>query len=221
MQRRRERSAGAQETVQPVAGVITWAALIRAFGSVGLTSFGGGRVAYFWHALVVRRRWLTDSELLEGVAISQLLPGPNIANLSVYLGGRLRGGRGALLAIAAVLAPGALMMLVLSILYLDRGQTPALAPVFRGVGAGAAGLALASTIAVGARSVRSPAAILLAATTFLCVALFHLNPLAVIIPLAVAGALWSHRQAGRGETVATPAPRLAPDDTSHTGGTGE
>ncbi len=163
--------------------------IVRAFGRIGLTSFGGGRVAYFWHEIVVRRRWLTETELLEGLAVSHVLPGPNIGNLSVYLGQRLRGGRGAVLALVAVVAPGAVMMLALTVLYFARGQTPAIAPVFRGVGAAAVGLAFGSAVGVGARTVRDPAAALLAVLTFAGVALAGLNPLAVIIPLALAGAV--------------------------------
>ena len=163
--------------------------LVRAFGAIGLTTFGGGRVAYFWHELVVRRRWLTEPELLEGLAVSHMLPGPNIGNLSVYLGQRLRGGRGALLAILGVVAPGAAMMLGLTVLYFARGQTPGFEPVFRGVGAAAGGLALGSALSVGTRTVRDPVAGLLTGLTFAGVALIGLQPLAVIVPLALAGAV--------------------------------
>ena len=176
----------------PRAELVSLWLLVRAFGRIGLTSFGGGRITYFWHEIVVRRRWLTEADLLEGVAISQLLPGPNVANLSVYLGQRLRGGRGAALAALAVPGPGAVTMLALAVLYLERGQTPAAGPVFAGVGAAAAGLALSSTLAVGARAVRDPAAVLLAGLTFAGVALLELNPLAVILPLGLAGA-WLRR----------------------------
>src|SRR5690242_19542244 len=71
--------------------------LIRVFGGIGLTSFGGGRVAYFWHEVARRRRWVPEEELLEGIAITSLVPGPNFGNLSVFLGQRLRGAPGALL----------------------------------------------------------------------------------------------------------------------------
>src|ERR1700722_19334150 len=122
--------------------------LLRSFGTIGLTSLGGGRFAYFYHEFVRKQHWLNDTDLLDALALSQVLPGPNIGNLSVLLGQRLRGLRGAALALLAVLTPGAVAMLVLSALYFGHGQVPGLLPVFKGIGAAAAGLALATSLQV-------------------------------------------------------------------------
>jgi chromate transport protein ChrA len=62
-------------------------------------------------ALVVRRTWLTGEEFLPGLTLSQLLPGPTVSNLSVFLGNSLNGPAGAALALLAVLLPGALAIL--------------------------------------------------------------------------------------------------------------
>ena len=168
---------------------VSYGAMLRSFGTIGLTSFGGGRIAYFWHEFRRRKDLVSEHDLLDGIAVSQLLPGPNITNLAVYLGHRMRGLPGALLALTAVAAPGALIMLVLSILYIERGQTPALEPLFRGVGPGAAALALSSTLGVSLRTARDPAALALVALTFVAVALFRLNPLLVAVPVTLVGAL--------------------------------
>src|SRR4051812_5017783 len=127
--------------VEPEQARPGWGQLLRSFGTIGVTSMGGGRFTYFYHEFAQRRRWLTDAEMLDALALSQVLPGPNIGNLSILLGARLRGARGALLALVAVLAPGALAMLVLSALYFSHGHLPSLLPVFKGIGAAAAGLA--------------------------------------------------------------------------------
>ena len=54
--------------------------LTRVFAWIGLISIGGGRAAYFHDALVVRRRWLTHEEFLQGLTLSQILPGPTVTN---------------------------------------------------------------------------------------------------------------------------------------------
>lgn len=118
--------------------------LFREFLLIGSTSFGGGRAAYFQDALVKRRRWLTDDEFLEAVAVSQILPGPNIGNLAAYLGQRLRGGRGALIAALCLTVPGAVSILALAWLYFSGMPASVTEPIGKGVSAASAGLAAAA-----------------------------------------------------------------------------
>lgn len=116
----------------------------REFLLVGLTSFGGGRSAYFQDAFVTRRKWLTDEEFLEAVAVSQILPGPNIGNLAAYLGQRLRGAAGAVTAVLCLTVPGALAILALAWFYYHGMPASVSEPIAKGVSATAAGLAAAS-----------------------------------------------------------------------------
>ncbi|MHB8575192.1 MAG: chromate transporter [Dehalococcoidia bacterium] len=162
--------------------------LTRAFGLIGLTSMGGGRFAFFYHEFVRRRQWLTDANLLESLAISQVLPGPNIGNLAVLLGGRLRRLPGAAIGALAVLAPGALMMLGLSAVYFGGGQIPAVGPVLHGVAAAAAGMAVATALQVGRLSVRSVISVLLVIVTVALVVL-GLPTLGIVLLLGAAGTL--------------------------------
>ena len=162
-------------------------ALTRAFGVVGVTSIGGGRFTYFFHEFVRRRRWLTETEILEAFGVSQMLPGPNIGNFAVVLGQRLRGLRGAVLALLALLVPGAAMMLALSTLYFARGEVPAFSSIVRGVAAAAAGMTLATAIQVGQTLGRSWRAIPLAVITTVSVAILHLPTVVVIAVLGLAG----------------------------------
>ncbi len=167
-------------------------ALFRAFGTIGVISMGGGRFAYYFHELVTRRRWLGEQEMLERLAISQLLPGPNIGNLAVLLGQRLRGFRGAALALIATLAPGALLMIGLSAFYFARGQVPGAGPAFRGIAAAAAGLALGTTLQIGWKSARGVRAALLAALTIVAVLVLRLPTLPAIVLLGGLGVLLFH-----------------------------
>jgi len=162
---------------------------MRAFGIVGSISMGGGRFAFYFHEFVVRRAWLSQDDLLERMAISQLLPGPNIGNFAVLLGQRLRGLRGAALALLATLAPGALLMLLLSALYFTRGQVPAFAAGFRGIAAAAAGLALGTSLQIAYRGVPSLQAALFATLTIVAVAFLHIPTLLSILVLGSMGVL--------------------------------
>ncbi len=118
----------------------------RAFGWIGTISFGGGRMAYFQDELVARRRWLTNEEFLEAVALSQLLPGPTIGNLAAYLGQRLGGWRGALLAVACLTLPGGVMTLGLAWLYFGGMPAALTSAVGMGVSAASVGLAIGAVL---------------------------------------------------------------------------
>ena len=65
-------------------------ALFLTFSRITLSSFGG---AMFWarRALVERQRWLTEQEFVELLSLGQLLPGPNVLNLTVMVGYRFAG----------------------------------------------------------------------------------------------------------------------------------
>ncbi len=77
--------------------------LFLTFSRITLSSFGG---ALFWArlGLVERQRWLTDREFAEFLTIGQLLPGPNVLNLTVLVGYRLGGWSGAAVSVAGYLA---------------------------------------------------------------------------------------------------------------------
>jgi chromate transporter len=162
--------------------------LLSAFGTIGVTSFGGARAAYFRHVLVVSRRWIDDRQFLEALTVSQILPGPNVSNLTVCLGQRLRGLLGATLASLGFLLPGALMILALAMFYFGHGSIPAVSAVFKGVGAAAVGLSAATVWQVGRAGVSGARDLVIIAATFALVALLRVNlliPLVTIAPLSV------------------------------------
>ncbi len=121
-------------------------ALFRSFLLIGATTFGGGRATYFHDELVVRRRWVTDEEFLEAVAVSQLLPGPNIGNLAAYLGQRLRGWIGAVIGLLCLVVPGGVAIVAMAWLYFHGMPASVTKPVGTGVAAAAAGLAGAALV---------------------------------------------------------------------------
>ncbi len=120
--------------------------LLRAFLVIGIVSFGGGRIAYFEDELITKRRWFTDTEFLEAVALSQLMPGPTVGNLAAYLGQRLAGWPGATLAVACLTVPGGLAILALAWLYFGGMPASLTGPIGRAVSAASVGLALAAVL---------------------------------------------------------------------------
>lgn len=114
-------------------------ALALYFLRLGTIGFGGpiALVGYMQRDLVESRRWITETEYREGLALAQLAPGPLAAQLAMYLGWVCGGTWGATLTGAAFIAPSFLMVLALSALYVHFGGLPWIERAFYGVGAAA------------------------------------------------------------------------------------
>ena len=123
--------------------------------------------------LVEERRWLNAEEFTDLLSLCQLLPGPNIVNVSVCVGARYHGVRGALAAFAGLMLAPFMIILALGTLYTQYGHLPAVSAAFRGVSAAAAGLVVAMALKMAAsRRLRSAMA-LFAAVTFVGIALMR------------------------------------------------
>jgi chromate transporter len=111
--------------------------------SIALQGFGGV-LAIVQREMVEKRKWLTSEEFIEDWAVAQIMPGPNVVNLSLMLGDRWFGLRGALVAVAGMLVVPLLVVLLLALLYAHFGTNPHVAAALRGMGAVAAGLITAT-----------------------------------------------------------------------------
>src|SRR5215510_2446811 len=85
--------------------MVTLPEIFMVFARIGLTSFGGGISAWIYRDVVDRRQWLSEAEFLAGLTLAQILPGPNVINVAIYIGQRLRGTAGSVVAGAALLLP--------------------------------------------------------------------------------------------------------------------
>jgi chromate transporter len=122
--------------------------LFRVFNRLALQGFGGVLpIAY--RELVERERWLSPQQFVELLTIGQVLPGPNIINLSIILGDRHFGWRGALAATAGLLLLPLLIVLTLATAHQRFADQPQVAGALRGMGAVAAGLVMATALKLG------------------------------------------------------------------------
>jgi len=113
--------------------------LFWAFTWLALQGFGGV-LAVVQRELVERRRWMTNEEFMEDWAVAQILPGPNVVNLSLMVGDRHFGARGAVVAVAGMLLLPMLLVVSVAALYAAFAAHPMVVGALRGMGAVAAGL---------------------------------------------------------------------------------
>src|SRR5271155_2285936 len=117
-------------------------ALFVAFAKMSLAGFGGVLV-FARRAIVEEHRWMTADEFNETFALCHFLPGPNIVNLSVVFGSRLRGIPRAIAAFCGLVGPPMVLMTILAALYAHYGDLDALRRILAGVSCGAVGLLIA------------------------------------------------------------------------------
>ena len=123
--------------------------LFWSFTWLALQGFGGV-LAVVQRELVEKKRWMTDEEFVEDWAVAQIMPGPNVVNLSVMIGDRYFGLRGAMAALAGMLAFPLLLVLAVALVYAQFASHPAVAGALRGMGAVAAGLIAGTGFKLGA-----------------------------------------------------------------------
>ena len=113
--------------------------LFWSFTWLALQGFGGV-LAVVQRELVEKKRWMTNDEFVEDWAVAQIMPGPNVVNLSIMIGERYFGWRGAVAALAGMLTFPLILVLAVAVVYAQFASQPAVAGALRGMGAVAAGL---------------------------------------------------------------------------------
>jgi chromate transporter len=165
------------------------ATLFVTFSRIGMQSFGGGLSGWIRREIVQRRKWLEERPFLSGLAVSQIAPGANAVNLSVFVGTTLRGASGALAAFAGMMALPFVIVLAAGALFIRHQHLPGVETALTGLGAGAIGLTLATAIRMTRRGVRGLAPALVTLATALALGVFRLPllpVLVVIIPVSLA-----------------------------------
>src|SRR5437763_16586423 len=110
--------------------------MVGSFLRLGAYGFGGpiALVGYMHRDLVEQRRWFSDDEYRQGLALAQTMPGPLAAQLAMWLGFLTRGIVGSAAVAVAFVAPPFLLVTTVAVMYVDNQGTSGGAALFRGVG---------------------------------------------------------------------------------------
>lgn len=179
--------------------------VVRVFARIGCLSFGGpaGQIALMHREIVDDRRWLDDRHYLTALNFCMLLPGPEAMQLATYVGWRLHGVRGGLAAGLLFVAPGALVILALAMLYGAFGTLPWVAALFFGVKAAVLAIVVEALLRVARRALKRNGDWLIAAVAFLGLFCFDLPFPLIVAAAAIAGFL-------RRAAAAGPSPQARP-----------
>ena len=190
--------------------------LTRTFARIGLLSFGGpaAQIALMHRVLIDEKKWVSEPDYLRALSFCMLLPGPEAMQLATWIGWKMHGVRGGLIAGGLFVIPGAVVVLALSMIYAAYGQVPLISAMFFGIQAAVVAIVIEALLRVSKRALKSREAYWIAAAAF--AALFVLNlPFPVII---IAAGLWGYFR-NKHNPMAAPAPFVPLRQTLMTGAT--
>jgi chromate transporter len=157
----------------------------KVFTRIGLLSFGGpaGQIALIHREVVDGKKWIEEKEFLHALNFCMLLPGPEAMQLATYIGWKLHGLRGGLIAGLLFVLPGAAVILALSILYSLFGKLTLVEGLFWGVKAAVLIIVLEALLRVAKRALKKPIDWTIAAASFIALFCFAL-PFPLVIAVA-------------------------------------
>jgi chromate transporter len=171
--------------------------LFFSFTLLALQGFGGV-LAIVQRELVEKKRWLSKEEFVEEWAVAQIMPGPNVVNLSMMIGSRYFGLRGALTALAGMLMMPLFIVLIVAVLYAQVAHYPGVAGALRGMSAVTAGMIIATGLRLFPALKSNPlgwrTCLIFSAICFACIALLRLPLVYVLIGLGGSACLLVYRK---------------------------
>jgi len=175
--------------IERISRTATLGGLFLSFLKIGLTGFGGGVavLAQIRAVAVRKRRWITDAEFAEAVALSQTLPGTSAGNSVTYIGVRLRGWRGAVVSMCGFILPSMLIMIALAIVYKHVRTFTGTQRFFHGLNGAVVALILVTAWRMGKSILIKRWQWLLAIVAFFAIAILQATVLEVVFAAGLVG----------------------------------
>ena len=173
--------------------------LFLIFSRIGLTSFGGGLSGWLLREFVQDRHWITEEDFLNGLSLSQALPGVNVKNMAIWIGYRLVGTSGAIAGVLGIIVPPAFFIVLIGILFTSLERYPLSGIALAGAAAAAIGLSACMAIVAAVRVPRRVIPLLVMASTFVMVALLHWPLVWVVLGHAIISVVIEYRRLKNGQ----------------------
>jgi chromate transporter len=194
--------------VAPISPTPDFATAARFWARLGFISFGGpaGQIAIMHRELVDRRRWVDERTFTGALNFCMLLPGPEALQLAIFLGWRMHGVRGGLVAGLGFILPSVVLLFGLSTVYVRYGRLAWLDGVLFGLKAAVIALVLQALLRIGRRALLGRLHVALAIGAFVALEFLAVPFPFVLLVAAVAGAVLAPNRAGAPAARPVPSP---------------
>src|SRR4029077_1397190 len=156
---------------------------------LGWISFGGtaAHIAIMHDELVEKKRWISNRSFLHALSHCMILPGPEAQQLAIYIGWKLHGKRGGIVAGTLFVLPSMFILLALSVIYVRFGSLPWIAAVFIGLKPVVIALVIVALQRIARRALRGPVQGAVAVAAFAAMFFFDVSLLVVMFCAVVLG----------------------------------
>jgi len=175
---------GVKDTLQP-----SFRAALHFWCKLGWISFGGtaAHIVIMHDELVEKKRWISNRSFLHALSHCMILPGPEAQQLAIYIGWKLHGKRGGIVAGTLFVLPSMFILLALSVVYVRFGSLPWIAALFNGLKPVVIALVIVALQTVARKAVRGPIQAAVAVATFAAMFFFEASLLVVMLTAIALG----------------------------------
>jgi len=161
---------------------------------LGCISFGGpaGQIAVMHEELVEKRRWISERRFLHALNYCMVLPGPEVQQLTIYIGWLLHRTWGGIIAGTLFVLPSLLLLMLLTWVYLSFGHVAWVQGIFAGIKPAVVAIVLFSAWRIGGRALKNGVLWAFAAASFIAIFVFDLPFPAIVLAAGMLGYLGSH-----------------------------
>ncbi|MDD3119451.1 MAG: chromate transporter [Victivallales bacterium] len=166
--------------------------LFWTFFRISALTVGGGfaMIPIIEEEFVRRKKWISEEDIADVLAVGQSVPGVIAANTAVFIGYRMAGFGGALAGVFGVVVPPYVVIVLVAAFMTRLSGYPVLEHAFIGVRAGVCALIVLTVAGMGKKILKGRCEWVIATVAFIALVFFRLNPIWVIVGSAVFGLVW-------------------------------
>jgi len=167
--------------------------LFAAFARVGVLTFGGGyaMIPMLEREIVERRGWATSEELMDYYAVGQCTPGVIAVNTGTFIGYKVAGKLGGVVATLGVIFPSFVIITVIAGIIQNFAHFPAVNSAFAGIRVCVCVLIFNSVLKLWKSAIKDKAALALCLLVFVLSVFFKISPIVFVLFCAAAGILFT------------------------------
>ncbi len=170
--------------------------LFWTFAKIGSITFGGGyaMLPIIQREIVEKKKWATETEVIDYYAVGQCTPGVIAVNTATFIGYRLKGIIGGIIATLGVVFPSLVIIMMIAAFLKNFSEFAVVQHAFGGIRVAVVALIISSIIKLWKSSVKNYVGILLALAAFILGALLQLSPIYIVIGAAIVGLLTKNKK---------------------------
>ncbi|MCX7796864.1 MAG: chromate transporter [bacterium] len=170
--------------------------IFTVFFKIGAFTWGGGyaMLPLIKNEVVEKKGWISSEDFIDGIAVSQSLPGPIAINIATYVGHKLCGKLGSLMALAGAILPSFISILIIAMFFLRFRDLKLVQNFFKGANPAIVALIASAVIDIGKSALKRYRELIITMVLFLLLVYFKIHPILAILISAILGIILGEKR---------------------------